>query len=83
MNKRTLITLISIAGVLILGIVVGVLVLYHGSAEKTVSLDSVDLENFPVLQAVPSDAAAVLCVDGLKKGTAMFADGTKAFSALV
>lgn len=83
MNKRTLITLISIAGVLILGIVVGVLVLYHGSAEKTVSLDSVDLENFPVLQAVPSDAAAILCLDGLKDGLALVMDDSKAFSALV
>lgn len=83
MNRRTLIALVSIAGVLILGIVVGVLVLYHGATEKTVSPDSVDMENFPVLQAVPSDAAAVLCVDGLKKGMALFADETKAFSALV
>lgn len=83
MNKRTLITLISIAGVLIIGIAVGVLVLYHGATAETVSLDSVDMENFPVLQAVPSDAAAILCVDGLKRGAAFMGDETKVFSAMV
>lgn len=82
MNKRTLITLISIAGVLIVGIIVGVLVLYNGATKENVSLDTADLESFPVLQAIPSDAAAILCVDGVKKGVAMFTDATKAFSAM-
>lgn len=86
MNKKTLITLIAVAAVFLAGIITGVIFLYRGDigeegrsyAEKI----NADVQ-FPLLRAVPSDAVAILCLDGVKDGAALLTDGTKAFSAFV
>ena len=86
MNKKTLITLIVVAALFLLGIVAGVVFLYKGypgrGASPTAGRVNVDGQ-FPLLRAVPSDAAAILCMGSVKDGAALLIDGTKAFSALV
>ena len=85
MNRKTLITLITVAVVFLLGIAAAVLFLYKGdpgrrpSSAVRVNVDS----QFPLLRAVPSDAVAILCMADVEDGAALLTDGTKAFSALV
>lgn len=86
MNKKTLITLIVVAALFLLGIVAGVVFLYKGDPGRGASPTSgkVNVDGqFPLLRAVPSDAAAILCMGSVKDGAALLIDGTKAFSAMV
>lgn len=83
MNRKTLITLLAVAAVLIGGIVAGVLVLYRGGGEDAGRGAGNVSDRFPVLVAVPSDATAVFCLSDFRKGTALLVDETKAFGALV
>lgn len=84
MNKKTLVIYIASAVILLAGIVAGVAFLYRGegSGHKPMSRSEI-AEQFPLLQAVPSDAAAIFCSGSLKDGVSLFTDGTKAFDALV
>lgn len=81
MNKKTLISLIVTAVVLLGGIAAGVVFLYKGQEGPAVSQESA--YRYPLLQAIPSDAAAVLCLDQMRSGSALMTDGTKLFSSLV
>ena len=81
MNRKTLVTLIATAALLLGGIVAAVILLYRGQTPRQAGTDAV--KDFPLLQAVPSDAAAVLCLDGMRKGAGLMTDRTKLFSALV
>lgn len=83
MNKNTLITLICVAAVLVAGIVAGVVFLYRDGGSTSASPKINAAEQLPLLQAVPSDAAAVFCAGSLKDGAALMLDDTKAFRALV
>lgn len=84
MNKKTLVIYIAVAVILLAGIATGVAFLYKpgDSGHKTLSKAEI-ASSFPLLQAVPSDAAAIICSDNLKEGVSLFTDGTKAFDALV
>ena len=89
MNRKTLLTLVAIAAVLLAIIIAGVSVLYSGTslfgrrssqkARQTVSLSS----RKDVLMAVPSDAAAIFCFEDLSDGAALFTNSTKVFGALL
>ena len=60
MNKKTLITLIVVAAIFLLGIAAGVIYLYKGDTGKRTSpaAGKVNVNvQFPLLRAVPSDAA--------------------------
>lgn len=84
MNKKTLVIYISIAILLLAGIAAGVIFLYKGDDSGKKAMSRVDVaEHFPLLQAVPSDAAAIFCAGNLKDGSALFTDGTKVFDVLL
>lgn len=83
MNRNTLITLICVAAVLVAGIVAGVVFLYRDGGSTTASPKINVAEQMPLLQAVPSDAAAVFCVATLEDGASLMLDDTKVFKALV
>ena len=86
MNKKTLITLVTVASIFLLGIVAGVIYLYRGDTGRRSSpaAGKVNVNaQFPMLRAVPSDAIAILCMDDTRDCAALLNDGTKAFSALV
>ena len=62
MNRRTLITLIATAVILIGGITFAVKKLYSGTGNKPEAIeDTRFLESHRLLKAVPSDAAIVFC----------------------
>ncbi|MDO5442684.1 MAG: hypothetical protein Q4G10_03345 [Bacteroidia bacterium] len=84
MNKKTLVIYIAVALVFLAGIAAGVSLLYKGDSDKPAQMSkSSAVERFPLLQAVPSDAAAIFCSGSLKDGASLLTDGSKAFSALV
>lgn len=84
MNKKTLVIYIAVAVLLLAGIGLAVSFLYRGDAAgpRQVSMTEAS-EAFPLLQAVPSDAAAIFCSGSLKDGAALFTDGTKVFNFLI
>ena len=84
MNKKTLVIYLAVAILLMAGIAIGVSVLYRNDSDGPVRMQTSEaIEKFPVLQAVPSDAAALLCAGTVRDGAGLFTDGTKAFDAFV
>lgn len=84
MNKKTIVIYIAVALIFIAGIAAGVSLLYKGDTGKPAQMSkSGAIERFPLLQTVPSDAAAIFCSGSLKDGASMLTDGSKAFSAMV
>lgn len=80
MKKNTLIALIVLALVFVVGIGVGVRLLYKGEAP---TVGTQNIEQFHLMDAIPSDAAAVLHFSDVKDGVRAMNDPTKAFGALV
>ena len=84
MNKRTLIACIALLVVLLAGIAVAVSFLYRGSgsvrADSVVQVNA--RERYPLLSAVPSDAAMVLCAGNMEDGFKLLTDSTKVFGTL-
>lgn len=84
MNKKTIVIYIAVALIFLAGIAAGVSLLYKGDTVKPAQMSkSSAIERFPLLQAVPSDAAAIFCSGSLKDGISLLTDGSKAFSALI
>ena len=84
MNKKTLFIYVAVAVLLLAGIAAGVAFLYGGgdTGRKALSRSEIE-EHFPLLRAVPSDAAAILCAGSLKDGASLLTDGTKVFDVLI
>lgn len=73
-NRSTILAIVAVA-LLIAGIAFAVSRLYETPAAEE-SAPSASLENWDVLRAVPSDAAAVLVFDGSTKASRILADST-------
>lgn len=84
MNKKTLIACIALLVVLLAGIAVAVSFLYRGSGSgRDDSVVQVNArERYPLLSAVPSDAAMVLCAGNMEDGFKLLTDTTKVFGTL-
>ena len=85
MNKKTLIACIVLLVILLAGIATAVGFLYSGSG-KDVSdpAGRTDVrQRYPLLGAVPSDAAMLLCFSNMEDGVRLLSDSTKIFGALV
>ncbi len=84
MNKKTLAIYIIVALLLLAGIGVAVSFLYKSDDAGPRPVSKLDAaEAFPLLQTVPSDAAAVFCSGSLKDGASILTDRTKVFDVLV
>ena len=84
MNKKTLVIYIAVALLLLAGIGVAVSFLYGSDDTGPKPVSKADAAgSFPLLQAVPSDAAAIFCSGSLKEGASLLTDGTKVFDVLV
>lgn len=84
MNKRTIITFIILALVLLGGISALLLSLYKDDGGKSGNMSDKDaVSRFEILSAIPSDAAAVMHFESVKTGVSLLTDRTKAFSAFV
>ena len=81
MNRKTLVTYILVAAVLILGIAAGVYFLY--GKESSLGSKTPVTESFTLLKAVPSDAAALLCCDDFGRSAAELSDSTSILRLLV
>ena len=81
MNRKTLVTYILVAAVLILGIAAGVYFLY-GQRSSMGSKTPVS-ESFTLLGAVPSDAAVLLCCEDFGRSGAELSDSTSLLRLLV
>jgi hypothetical protein len=79
MSKKTIISLISIAAVIIAAIAVAISFLYK---EKPVVQVTDFQENHPLITCVPSDAAIVFCVKDFKRAQEYACDSTAAFGQL-
>lgn len=84
MNKKSIITYIVLALILLCGIGMLIHSLYkpEGSAKSGMS-DKDAAERYAVLKAIPSDAAAVAHFEDIKTGVALLNDPTKVFGALI
>ncbi|MBR1405440.1 MAG: hypothetical protein IJ578_00700 [Bacteroidales bacterium] len=85
MNKKTLIACIVLLVLLLAGIATAVVFLYSGSgsnAEKPAPRASAQ-QQYPLLGAVPSDAAMLMCFSNMEDGVRLFSDTTKIFGTLV
>ena len=79
MNKRlTIIAIVAIA-LMLAGIAWAVSRLYGSDAPKQQATDT----EYPLLRAVPADAAAVFCFDGTDKARAVLADSTGVLRAFL
>ena len=79
MNKRlTIIAIVAIA-LMLAGIAWAVIRLYGSDAPKQQAADT----EYPLLRAVPADAAAVFCFDGTDKARAALADSTGVLRAFL
>ena len=84
MNRKTLVIYILTALLLLAGIAAGVSFLYRNDSEERTPVSRSDaLDRFPMLQAVPTDAAGILCFGSIKDGCSMLTDPTKFFAALI
>lgn len=84
MSRKTLITLIISAIVLVAGIIVAVSRLYSdGTPEKTAVESGHFLENHPLVKAIPSDAAMVLCFKDFRKAAEYMGDSLSVYRKLV
>ena len=81
MNRKTLVTYISVAAVLILGIAAGVYFLY--GKKSSVGSKTPVAESFTLLGAVPSDAALLLCCEDFGRASAELSDSTSLLRLLV
>lgn len=81
MNKKAIILCVSLAAVLLAGIAVAVAFLYSGTPKAASQTSSHDCP--ATLQAVPSDAAAVLCFSSLDRCVKLLDDSSKPFGAIV
>ena len=86
MNRRTIILCISALAILAFLIAGAVAVLYSGDdTENTLSDEEIVQKassSWPLLNAVPSDAAMVLCADGFRSGVSELMDSTRLFGTL-
>ena len=79
MNKKlTIIAIVAIA-LMLSGIAWAVIRLYGGDAPKKTAAST----EYPLLRAVPADAAAVFCFDGTAKAHAILADSTGVLRAFL
>lgn len=84
MNRKTLITLLFCAIVLTAGIVLAVSKLYSGNGTAVNETESGHfLERHPLVKAIPSDAAMVLCFKDFKDAAAFMGDSVSIFRRLV
>lgn len=85
MNKKTLIACIVLLILLLAGIATAVGFLYSGWGSETAQpagrLSA--QQRYPLLGAVPSDAAMLLYFNGMEDGVRLFSDSTKVFGTLV
>ena len=83
MSKKTLYTLIAVAAILIGVIAVAVASLYSGSKEKAPTVDAGQfIERHELVEAVPSDAAIVLCVKNFGRAMELLGDTVAVFRQL-
>ena len=83
MNRRTLITLIATAVILIGGITFAVKKLYSGTGNKPEAIeDTRFLESHRLLKAVPSDAAIVFCFKNFGRACEILGDSLAVFGEL-
>ena len=81
MNRKTLVTYILVAAILISGIVAGVYFLY--GRKSSLGNRTPVSESFTLLGAVPSDAAVLLCCEDLGRSSAELSDSTSLLRLLV
>ena len=81
MGKRTTILAVTALAVLLAGIALAVIRLYRSSAGQ--SAEQAAPAGWSVLKAVPSDAAAVLVLDGSPKAARVAADSTGLVEGLI
>ena len=81
MNKKTLVTYIIVAAVLIFGIAAGVYFLY--GKKSSIGGKAPVTESFTLLKAVPSDAAVLLCCEDFGRSAAELSDSTSLLRLLV
>lgn len=83
MNRRTLITLVATAVILIGGITFAVKKLYSGTGNKPEAIeDTRFLESHRLLKAVPSDAAIVFCFKNFGRACEILGDSLAVFGEL-
>ena len=86
MNKKTLIACIVLLILLVAGIATSVGLLYSGSGSGRTNTPDGHLsaqQRYPLLGAVPSDAAMLLYFNSMDDGVRLFSDTTKVFGTLV
>lgn len=85
MNKKTLIACIVLLVILLAGIATAVGFLYSGTGKEVSDpVGRTDVrQRYPLLGAVPSDAAMLLCFSNMEDGVRLMSDSTKVFGALV
>ncbi len=81
MNRKTLVTYICVAAVLIFGIAAAVYFLY--AKKSSIGSKTPVSELFTLLEAVPSDAAVLLCCDDFGRGSAELSDSISLLRMLV
>lgn len=81
MNRKTWVAYLVVTVLLVAGIAVAVSVLYAG--RSNVSHRKPIIESFSLLQAIPSDAALLLCCDESEEVVSMLTDSTHLFRLLV
>lgn len=79
MNKKILIISITAAAILVVGIIIGIISLYSNGSGKNSQKSA---GSYPLLQAVPSDAALVMHFKSLDKALDIMADSTMAFKGI-
>lgn len=82
MNKKTLIFYISLAVILLAGILVGSFSLFNGSDTKGHKVVKV-MDKYPVVAAVPSDAMALAVFESAETGVERLLDSTSFWGAFV
>lgn len=83
MSRKTLISLIISAIVLIAGISVAVSRLYSSDAPEKAAVESGHfLENHPLVKAIPSDAAMVLCFKDFRRAAEYLGDSISIYRKL-
>jgi len=78
MSRKNLIICISLVAVLVIGIIYGIASLYKGEGGSSIKTPG----SYPLLQAVPSDAALVMHFKNLDKALDILTDSTMAFSGI-
>ena len=83
MNKQGIILSISVLGILAIGIVLAVVRLYSTQNKPDPAAYRSAAETYPMISAVPSDAAAIFAFDGSRTASRVLNDSTGIMASII